>query len=87
MMKDLIGFIKDLGKIIYGAGFKFLLMRNNNDGALFIVNAWAGAVADDCKTEIRDMIWCVPCIVPCFENRVIVQKGLTKKYNIDFTVS
>ena len=52
MMKDLIGFINDLGKIIYGIGFKFLLMRNNNVGALFRVNAGAGAVADDCKIEI-----------------------------------
>ena len=38
-MSDLFGFINDLEKIIYGLGFKLLLKRNNNDRALYRVNA------------------------------------------------
>ena len=46
-MSDLSGFVNDLEKIIYGLGYKLLLKRNNNDGALFRVNADPGRVAND----------------------------------------
>ena len=46
-MSDLFGFINDLEKIIYGLGFKLLLKRNNNDRALYRVNANPGAVANN----------------------------------------
>ena len=78
-MSDLFGFIKDLEKIIYGLGFKLLLKRNNNDRALFRVNANPGAVANDGNIEIRDISWCVPSIDPSNDNRIIVQRGLNKK--------
>ena len=42
-MSDLFGFVNDLEKIIYGLGFK-LILRNNNDRALFRVKAGADAV-------------------------------------------
>ena len=32
-MKDLFRFIKDLGKILYGIGFKLLLKENKKDRA------------------------------------------------------
>ena len=83
-MSDLFGFINDLEKIIYGLGFKLLLKRNNNDRALYRVNANPGAVANDGNTEIRDISWCVPSIDPSNDNRIIVQKGLSKKNNVDF---
>ena len=84
-MSDLFGFVKDLEKIIYGLGFKLILKRNNNDRALFRVNANPGAVANDGNIEIRDISWCVPSIDPSNDNRIIVQKGLSKKNNVDFS--
>ena len=82
-MSDLFGFVNDLEKIIYGLGFKLILKRNNNDRALFRVNANPGAVANDGKIEIRDISWCVPSIDPSNDNRIIVQKVLSKKNNVD----
>ena len=78
-MSDLFGFINDLEKIIYGLGLKLILKRNNNDRALYRVNANPGAVANDGKIEIRDISWCVPSIDPSNDNRIIVQKSLSKK--------
>ena len=49
------------------------------------LNANPGAVAKDGNIEIRDISWCVPSIDPSNDNRIIVQKGLTKKNNIDFS--
>ena len=83
-MSDLFGFVNDLKKIIYGLGFKLILKRNNNDRALYRINAGADAVANDGNIEIRDISWCVPSIDPSNDNRIIVQKGLNKKNNIDF---
>ena len=83
-MSDLFGFTNDLEKIIYGLGFKLILERNNNDRALYRVNANPGAVAGG-NIEIRDISWCVPSIDPSNDNRIIVQKGLSKKNNVDFS--
>ena len=83
-MSDLFGFINDLEKIIFGLGFKLILKRNNNDRALYRVNVNPGAVANDGNIEIRDISWCVPSIDPSNDNRIIVQKGLCKKNNVDF---
>ena len=52
--------------------------------ALFRVNARAGELANDCNKEIRDMSWCVAFIDPSNDIRLTVQKGLSKKNNIDF---
>ena len=84
-MSDLFGFINDLEKIIYGLGFKLILKRNNNDRALYRVNANPGAVANDSNIKIRDISWCVPSIDPSNDNRIIVQKGLNKMNNVDFS--
>ena len=84
-MRDLFGFVNDLEKIIYGLGFKLILKRNNNDRALYRINANPGAVANDANIEIRDISWCVPSIDPGNNNRIIVQKGLIKKNNVDFS--
>ena len=84
-MSDLFGFVNDLGKIIHGLGYKLKLKRNNNDRALFRVNAGADAVANDRNTDIRDISWCVPSNDPCKDNRINLQKGLNKKINIDFS--
>ena len=84
-MSDLFGFVNDLKKIIYGLGFKLILKRNNNDRALYRINAGADAVANDGNIEIRGISWCVPSIDPSNDNRIIVQKGLNKKNNIDFS--
>ena len=84
-MSDLSGFVNDLEKIIYGLGFKLILKRNNNDRALYRVNANPGAVANDGNIENRDISWCVPSIDPSKDNRIIVQKGLSKKNNVDFS--
>ena len=84
-MSDLFGFVNDLEKIIYGSGFKLILKRNNNDRALFRVNAGAGVVANDANIEIRDISWCVPSFDPSNDNRIIVQKGLSKKNKLDFS--
>ena len=84
-MSDLFGFVNDLEKIIYGFGFKLTLKRNNNERALFRVNVNPGAVANDGNIEIRDISWCVPSIDPSNDNRIIVQKGLSKKNNVDFS--
>ena len=83
-MSDLFGFVNDLEKIIYGLGFKLILKRNNNDRALYRVNAKPCAVANDDNIEIRDISWCVSSIDPSNDNRIIVQKGLSKK-NVDFS--
>ena len=82
-MSDLLAFVNDLEKIIYALGFKLILKRNNNR-ALYRVNANPGAVGNDTNIEIRDISWCVPSIDPSNDNRIIVQKGLSKKYNVDF---
>ena len=84
-MSDLFGFVNDLEKIIYGLGFKLLLKRYNNDRALYRVNANPGAVANDGNIEIRDVSWCVPSVDPSNDNRIIVQTGLSKKINVDFS--
>ena len=78
-MKDLFEFINDLKKIICCIGFKLILKRNSNDRALFRADAGSGAVANDCNIEIRDIACCVPCIDPSNDNRITVQKGLSKK--------
>ena len=84
-MSDLFGFVNDLEKIIYDLEFKLLLKRSINDRALFRVNAGADAVANDANIVIRDISWCVPSIDPSNDNRIIVQKGLSKKNNVDFS--
>ena len=84
-MSDLFGFINDLEKIIYGLGFKLLLNRNNNDRALYRVNANPGVVANDGNIEIRDISWCVPSIDPSNDKRIFVQTGLSKKNIVDFS--
>ena len=84
-MSDLFGFVNDLEKNIYGLGFKIILKRNNNDRALYRVNANPGRVGNDANIEIRDISWCVPIIDPSNDNRTIVQKGLIKKNNVDFS--
>ena len=78
-MRDLFGFVDDLEKIIYGLAFKLILKRDNNDRALCRIIANPGAVANDANIEIRDISWCVPSIDPSNDNRIIVQKGLSKK--------
>ena len=82
---DLFGCVNDLEKIIYGLGFKLILKRNNNDRAVFKVNANPGAVANDGNIEIRKISWCVPSIDPSNDNRIIVQKSLSKNNNVDFS--
>ena len=84
-MSDLFGFVNDLENIIYGFGFKIILKRDNNDRALFRVDANPGAVANDGNIETRDISWCVPSIDLSNDNRIIVQKGLSKKNNVDFS--
>ena len=84
-MSDLFGFMNDLEKIIYGLGFKLLLKRKNNDRALYRVNANPGAVANDGKREIRDISCCVTSIDPSNDNRIIVQKVVSKKNKVDFS--
>ena len=84
-MSDLFGFVNDLEKIIYGLGFKLILKRNNNDRALYRNNDNPGAVANDGNIDIRDISWCEPSIDPRNDNRIIVQKGLSKKNNVDFS--
>ena len=84
-MSDLFGFVNDLEKILYGLGFKLTLKRNNNERALFRVNVNSGAVANDGNIEIRDISWCLPSFVPSNDNRIIVQKVLSKKNNVDFS--
>ena len=84
-MSDLFGFVNELEKIIYCLGFKLILKSNNNDRALFRVNAGADAVGNDGNIDIRDISWCVLSIDPSNDNRIIVQKGLNKKNNVDFS--
>ena len=84
-MSDLFGFVNDLEKITYCLGFKLILKRNNNDRALFRVIAGADAVGNDANIEIRDISWCVPSSDPSKDNRIFVQKGLSKKNNVYFS--
>ena len=84
-MSGLFVFVNDLEKIIYGLGFNLILKRNNNERALFRVNAGADAVANVDNIDIRDISWCVPSIDPSNDNRIIVQKVLSKKNNVDFS--
>ena len=81
---DLFGLVNDLENIQYGLGFKLILKKNNNDRALFRVDG-VGAVANDGNIDIRDISWWVPSIDPSNNNRIIVQKGLNKKNNNDFS--
>ena len=84
-MSHLFGFVNDLEKILYGLGFKLILKINNNDRALFRVTVGADAVGYDGNIDIRDISWCVPSIDPSNDVRIIVQKGLSKKNNKDFS--
>ena len=84
-VSDLFGFVYDLEKIIYGLGFKLIFKRNNNDRALYRINANPGAVGNDGNIEIRDISWCVPSIDPSNDNRIIVQKRINKKNSVDFS--
>ena len=76
---------QDLEKTIHGLGFKLILKRNNNDRALYRINANPGAVGNDGNIDIRDISWCMPSINPRNDNRIIVQKSLSKKNNVDFS--
>ena len=84
-ISDLFGFVYDLEKIICGLGFQLILKRNNIDRALYRVNVNPGAVANDGNIKNRDISWCVPSIDPSNEKSIIVQKGLIKKNNVDFS--
>ena len=84
-MSDLFCFVNDLEKVIYGLGFKLILKRNNNDRALYRINANPGAVGNDGNIDIRDISWCMPSIDPGIDNRIFVKKGLSKKNNVDFS--
>ena len=70
-ISDLLGFVNDLEKIIYGLRFKLILKRNNNDRALFRVNGGADAVGNDDKIDIRDISCCLPSIDPSNDSRII----------------
>ena len=39
----------------------------------------------DCNIEFKVINWYVPCIDLCTDNRIIEQKGFSKKNNIDFS--
>ena len=78
-------FVNDLEEIIYSLGFKLIVKRNNNDRALYGVNANPGAVAIDGNIDVRDISWCLPSIDPSNGNRIVVQKGLGKKNNVHFS--
>ena len=78
-MSDLFGFVNDLEKIIYGLGFKLILKRNNNDRALYRVNANPGEVANDGNIEIRDISWCVPSIDPSNDIKNYCAKRIKQK--------
>ena len=84
-MSDLFGYESDSEKIIYGLGSKIILKRNNNDRTLFRVDDDPGRVANDGNIVTRDISWCIPSIDPSNNNRNIVQKGLIKKNNTDFS--
>ena len=84
-MSDLFCFVNDLEKIIYGLGIKLILKRNNNDRALFRVNAGADSVGNDGNIDIRDISLCLPSLDPSNDNRLIVQKDISKKNNVDFS--
>ena len=84
-MSNLFGSVNHLENIIYGLGFKIIVKRNNNDRALYRVNAGADAVGNDGNIEIRDISWCAPSIEPSNDNRIMVQRGLSKKNNVDFS--
>ena len=84
-MNDLFGFVYDIEKIMYGLGFKLILKRNNNDRALYRVNANPGAVANDGNIKNSDTSWCVPSIDPSNDNSTLVQNGLIKKNSVDFS--
>ena len=71
-MSDLFGFVNDLENIIYGLGFELILKGNNNDRALFRVNAGADAVGNDGNIDIRDLSWCASNIDPSKDNRITV---------------
>ena len=83
-MRDLLGFVNDLEKILYGIGFK-VIVSNKNVRTLFRVNTGACAIANDGNIEINDISWCVPSTDPGNENMIIVQKVLKKKNGIDFS--
>ena len=61
-MCDLFRFVNE--------GFKLILKNNNNDRALFRVDADPGRVANDGNIEIRDTSRCVPSIDPSNYNRI-----------------
>ena len=84
-MSDLFGFVNDLEKILYGLGFILKIKKKNKDRALFRVKAGADAVANDGNIDIRDISWCVPSFDPSKDNRIIVQIGLSKKNDVDFS--
>ena len=84
-MSELFGFVNYLEKILYGLGVKLILKRNNNDRALLRFNAGADAVGNDGNIGFRDISRCVPSIDPSNDNRIIVQKSLSKKKNVDFS--
>ena len=42
-------------------------------------------IANAANIDTRDISWCVPSIDPSNDNRIIVQKGLSKKKNVDFS--
>ena len=84
-MSDIFSFVNNLEKIIYGLAFKLILKRSNNDRALYRNNANPGAVGNDSNIDNRDISWCVPSLNPGNDNSIIVQKGLSKKNNVDFS--
>ena len=70
---------------ICGVDYKIILKGNGNDRALLRANVRAGAVANDCNIEIRDIAWFVRSIDHSNENTIIVQRELIKKNNMDLS--
>ena len=66
-MSDPFGFVNDIEKTIYGLGFKLILKGNNNDRALYRINAGADAAANDGNIEIHHGVFPVLILVKRIE--------------------
>ena len=73
-LSDIFGYAEHQRKSTYGMGYRLELKGNTNlnNNALIRENLGGGAVANDAKIEIKNVVWNVPHYIPSLENQKIV---------------
>ena len=73
-MKHIFGFCEDYDKILYGMKQTLILTRNNDNDAIFRVDA-----TDNCKIMLDKISWYIPHVVPADKDKMELYKIIERK--------